>query len=300
MSTGSDQQLNDVQTYPSHHAVVGGISVRRALPQRTRRTVGPWCFADHLGPASVTANDGLDVGPHPHVGLQTVTWLIDGHVLHQDSLGTEQMIRPGELNLMTAGHGIVHAEETAASFRGVLEGIQLWIAQPDRTREAAPAFAHYDNLPRVELGSTTTTVVLGELLGSTSPARRDSELIGLDLDLRATATLPLRSTFEHAVIVLRGSVQVGTTVAEPGSLVYVAPGIDELRLAVRDPSRAMVIGGRPFEEPLVMWWNFVARRRDELAAAYQSWTTSDGRFAAVASKLAPIEAPVPYWLRSER
>src|SRR4051794_9752091 len=146
----------------SRTATVGGVTVRRALPRRTRRTVGAWCFADHMGPAAATENEGLDIGPHPHIGLQTVTWLIDGKVLHRDSLGSEQLIAPGQLNLMTSGAGIAHAEETSGTYVGQLHGIQLWVALPERTRNGGSAFEHHRELPQVDLDRAVATVLLGE------------------------------------------------------------------------------------------------------------------------------------------
>src|SRR3954453_1720353 len=138
----------------SREAQVGALPVRRALPRRARRTVGAWCFVDHMGPISVTDERGVDLGPPPHTGLQTVTWLLDGEILHRDSLGSEQIIRPGQLNLMTAGHGVAHAEAATGRYEGALHGVQLWVAQPSSTRDGEPAFEHHAELPRVELGSS--------------------------------------------------------------------------------------------------------------------------------------------------
>ena len=163
-----------VEITPSHEARVGELTVRRALPRRTRRTVGPWCFADHMGPADVTEGTGPDVGPHPHMGLQTVTWLLDGQVLHKDSLGSEQAITPGQLNLMSAGGGIAHAEEATGHYRGTLEGIQLWIAQPDATRHGPSAFEHHAELPQVDLVGGIATVLIGSFAGAASPARQSA------------------------------------------------------------------------------------------------------------------------------
>src|SRR3954454_24692696 len=167
-----------VEVTESHEAVVGRFTVRRALPRRGRRTVGAWCFADHMGPADVIENSGLDVGPHPHMGLQTVTWLIDGQVLHRDSLGSEQVIEPGQLNLMTSGGAVSHAEEATGHYCGTLEGIQLWVAQPNGTRYGAPAFEPHAALPRCDVDGGVATVLLGEFDGLASPARRDTELVG--------------------------------------------------------------------------------------------------------------------------
>ncbi len=204
----------DIEVTDSSEATVGGFTVRRALPRRGRRTVGAWCFADHMGPADVTEGTGLDVGPHPHMGLQTVTWLLDGQALHKDSLGSEQVLAAGQLNLMTAGAGVAHAEEATGHYRGTLEGIQLWIAQPEATRHGSADFEHHADLPTVELPGAIATVLVGDVLGARSPARHDTPLVGADLDVHADVTVPLRADFEHAFIVLRGTVAIdGTPVA---------------------------------------------------------------------------------------
>ena len=194
-----------VEITTSRLAEVGRMPVRRALPRRERRTVGPWCFADHMGPAPVTETAGLDIGPHPHTGLQTVTWLLSGEALHRDSLGTEQLIRAGQLNLMTAGHGVAHSEEATGRYRGVLHGVQLWVAQPERTRHGAAAFEHHAELPRVELDNAVATVLVGGFAGAASPARRDSPLVGVDGALRpGSGAWPLEPAFEYALVVLDG------------------------------------------------------------------------------------------------
>ena len=287
--------MTDVEVTASHEAQVGRFTVRRALPRRGRRTVGAWCFADHMGPADVTEGSGLDVGPHPHMGLQTVTWLLDGQALHKDTLGSEQVITPGQLNLMTAGHAVAHAEEATGHYRGTLEGIQLWIAQPDRTRSGEAAFEHHADLPQRDLDGAVATVLVGDLDGTRSPARHDTPLIGVDLDLRAATTVPLRPDFEYALVVMRGSLAVDGTPATPGHLAHLGLGRDEVRLDVTEPTRAILLGGEPFPEPLTMWWNFVARTRDEIDAAYASWRDQDDRFGRVRSSLPVIPAAPPFW-----
>ncbi|MPY94094.1 MAG: pirin family protein [Acidimicrobiia bacterium] len=279
---------------------VGAVKVRRALPRRGRRTVGAWCFADHMGPASVTPERSIDVGPHPHIGLQTVTWLTAGEILHRDSLGSEQVIRPGQLNLMTAGAGVSHSEE-ASGYRGELEGIQLWVAQPEATRHGAPAFEHHADLPQVDLLGATATVVVGELAGATSPARRDTDHVGLVLAVRAgRASLPLRAEYEHCLVVLDGEVEVDGTVVAPGQLAYLGTGRDELVPATRADATAMLLGGLPFEDDVLMWWNYVGRTTDEIDAAHRSWQADDGRFGRVASPLARISASAPPWAAADR
>ncbi len=279
-------------------ATVGRLTVRRALPTRGRRTVGAWCFADHMGPADVTEESGLDVGPHPHIGLHTVTWLIDGQALHKDSLGSEQVIKPGQLNVMTAGHGVAHAEEATGHYRGALEGIQLWVAQPEATRHGDPAFEHHADLPRIELRSGVATVLVGEFAGQMSTARRDTPLVGVDLDLRGGTSVPLDRSFEHGLVVLRGAALVDGDVLTPGRFAYLPPGRDELPLETSAPARIMLLGGAPFESRIEMWWNFVARSREELAAAYRSWESHDDRFGRVESALPRIPTAAPFWLQT--
>jgi quercetin 2,3-dioxygenase len=286
---------SDLEIRPSHHASVGAFDVRRALPQRGRRTVGPWCFADHLGPADVIAEHGLDIGPHPHTGLHTVTWLTSGEALHRDSLGSEQVIAPGQLNLMTAGHGVSHAEEATGRYSGHLEGIQLWVAQPEATRHGPSAFAHVADPPRTDIKEGVATVFLGTFEGVTSPARLDVDLVGAELDVRGTVRSALRTDFEYALVVLEGALEVRGATLAPGNLGVVAPNLDELEVRSREATRAILIGGAPLGETIFMWWNFVARNRDEVNAMRESWQRGDDRFGRVASTLARIDAPAPYW-----
>lgn len=284
-----------VEVTESREAMVGRQRVRRALPRRARRTVGAWCFVDHLGPGTPEESAEVGIGPHPHIGLQTVTWLVDGELRHRDSLGSDQVIRPGELNLMTAGHGVAHAEE-ATAYRGRFEGVQLWVAQPEATRHGAAAFEHHVELPILELDRTTATVLVGALGPATSPARRDTDHLGVDLALRpGTSVLPVDPSHELALVVLDGAVSVDGTVAEPGHLAHLGLGRDELPLTVTESARALLIGGTPFEAPVVMWWNFVARAREEVVAAKAAWNGHDERFGTFTSVLDRIPAPDLPW-----
>lgn len=283
----------------SRDEVVGNIRVRRALPTRGRRTVGAWCFADHMGPADVTETHGLDIGPHPHCGLHTVTWLLEGRVLHRDSLGSEQVIAPGQLNLMTAGRGVSHSEEAVDDYRGRLHGIQLWVAQPSSTRDGPAAFEHHADLPADEIDDATVNVLVGSLGGLTSPAHRDTEIVGAQLALRGSCTIPLRADFEHALIVLDGSVRAGEHTIVPGALAHLQPGRDELTVHGDAGAIVMLLGGVPFDERLTMYWNFVARSRNEVDAAVEAWNADDGRFGTVESVLARIPSPTPFWQSNE-
>ncbi|MEW6472057.1 MAG: pirin family protein [Actinomycetota bacterium] len=277
---------------------VGGIPVQRSLPQRGRRTVGAWCFVDHFGPADVPLVS-MQVGPHPHIGLHTVTWVLDGEVLHRDSLGSEQLIKPGQLNLMTAGRGVAHAEESPSGATGTLHGLQLWVAQPESTRFGAPAFEHHSFLPAAEAGGVVATVLVGELAGARSPARVDSPLVGADLVVGGPGTLPLDPAFEHGLLVVDGPVSVGGLSVAPGAFAYFAPGRSELGLqpAGDGPARALLVGGAPFEEPVLMWWNFVARTKEEMVQARQDWEAASDRFGPVETELGRMPAPPPLWDR---
>jgi redox-sensitive bicupin YhaK (pirin superfamily) len=278
-------------------ATVGTMTVQRALPRRTRRTVGAWCFVDLFGPASVTEENGVDIGPHPHMGLHTVTYLLDGQVLHRDSLGSEQVIRPGQVNLMTAGRGVVHAEEPTGHYRGTMQGVQLWVAQPAETRGGAADFAHLAELPTVAIGAAEASVLVGTLGGASSPARQDTPLVGADLRLPpGEVELPLEPTYEHALVVLSGSLLVEGRLVERTRTAYVGVGRASIGLAAPAGARVLLLGGTPFGEQLLMWWNFVGRTREEVGEASRQWAAEDEeRFGRVATKLARVPAPPVPW-----
>ncbi|MEV4709135.1 pirin family protein [Actinoplanes sp. NPDC049316] len=263
------------------------MEVVRTLPNRHRRMVGAWCFLDAYGPHDLTTASGMRVGPHPHIGLQTVSWLVQGEILHRDSLGNLQEIRPGSLNLMTAGRGISHSEETPGTHGPVLQGVQLWVALPAADRDVAPSFAHHDDLPVVTAAGLTATVLMGELAGATSPARCHTPLVGAEITLAAgsDARLPLRPGFEYAVLALDGEAAVAGTPVKPGPLLYLGTGRSSLALSAGIESRVLLLGGEPFEEKLVMWWNFVGREHEEIVAAREAWEAreaeaSEGREAS--------------------
>ncbi|HKJ55532.1 MAG TPA: pirin family protein [Nitriliruptoraceae bacterium] len=291
--------LGEVEVREGRPAEVGGMGIVRVLPTKRRRTVGAWCFTDLMLPGDELEPDPMEVGPHPHIGLATVTWLLDGEAVHTDSLGTEQAIRPGQLNLMTAGHGIAHAELGAPE---PLRGVQLWIAQPEETRHGANAFEHHAELPQFEVAGATGSVLLGTLAGATSTARADTPLVGAQVSLRPGQTmLPIDPGFEHAVVPLDNRVKVGEDVVEHGWLAAVPPGPDALPLEANDVgATVLLLGGMPMDDPVVMWWNFVARDRDEITAAWRDWQAhDDDRFGPVPSGLERIDAPAPPWVRSD-
>jgi hypothetical protein len=278
-------------------AHVADLPVRRVLPTRGRRTIGAWCFLDHMGPATFGPGGGMAVPPHPHIGLQTVTWLFEGSALHRDSLGSEQLVRPGQLNLMTAGAGIAHAEEDPDGSGGSLHGMQLWVAQPSSSRSGPSSFEHVVDLPQVELPHGAATVLVGAFADATSPARRDTDHAGIELDLRrGTTELPLDPAYEYGLVVATGALTVDGTRLAPGAVGYLPAGSDELAVTTDGPARVLLIGGVPFAEQVVMWWNFVARTHDELADAYRDWASSADRFGAVASPLPRVGIGPPPWL----
>ncbi|WP_406691020.1 pirin family protein [Saccharopolyspora sp. ID03-671] len=256
--------------------------VGRTLPNRDRRMVGAWCFTDFYGPADITGQAGMQVPPHPHTGLQTVSWLLDGQVLHRDSLGNVQLIEPGQLNLMTAGHGISHSEESPADHSAILHGVQLWVALPADQRGVDPHFEHHDDLPVITTSEGTATVLMGSLLGGTSPAKCYTPLVGAELLINPgrTMRIPVEAGFEHAVLALSDITVNGREVAT-GDMLYVGTGGDDVTIGSAGEGRAMLLGGVPFEEEIVMWWNFVGRTHDEVAGARAEWERgrekSDGR-----------------------
>jgi redox-sensitive bicupin YhaK (pirin superfamily) len=283
--------------------------VRRTLPQRERSLIGAWCFVDHYGPDLVSESGGMKVAPHPHTGLQTVSWLFTGEIEHRDSVGSHAMVRPGEVNLMTAGHGISHSEVSTPGTTE-LHGAQLWVALPDAHRDTAPAFEHHAP-PPVHAPGVEARVFLGSLLGSTSPVATFTPLLGAELVLEpgASVTLDVDATYEHGVLVDLGDVTVEGVAAGRGDLAYVAPEHSALTLvAGGEGARVLLLGGPPFGEAIVMWWNFVGRTHEEVVAYREAWQAQvtagtdtvvgdsqevgDGRFGIVlGDHLPPIPAP---------
>ncbi|MFK4066580.1 pirin family protein [Streptomyces sp. NPDC029674] len=258
------------------------MTVRRTLPQRARSLIGAWCFVDHYGPDDVAETGGMDVAPHPHTGLQTVSWLFTGEIEHRDSLGTHAFVRPGELNLMTGGHGISHTE-VSTPHTTVLHGVQLWVALPDEHRHAARDFQHYTP-PPVEVSGAEVRVFLGELAGTASPVRTFTPLLGAELVLQphATTTLAVDTRFEHGLLVDQGRVTMAGTPLNPAELGYLAPGHDTLTLTndTDTAARLILLGGTPFEEEIIMWWNFIGRSHEDIAQARSDWMTGT-RFGEV-------------------
>ncbi|MDX3233027.1 pirin family protein [Streptomyces sp. ME19-01-6] len=267
------------------------MKVRRTLPQRARTLIGAWCFADHYGPDDVAASGGMDVAPHPHTGLQTVSWLFSGEIEHRDSLGSHAFVRPGELNLMTGGHGISHSEVSTPRTT-VLHGVQLWVALPEAHRHTDRDFQHYvpRAIPLTGEGPAgdgpvgEARVFLGSLAGDTSPVPTFSPLLGAELILEphATVSLAIDPRFEHGVLLDRGEVRMADTPLSPADLGYLAPGNGMLELTNTTDSaaRMVLLGGTPFGERIVMWWNFIGRSHEDIAQAREDWMTGS-RFGEV-------------------
>jgi redox-sensitive bicupin YhaK (pirin superfamily) len=280
------------------------MTVRRTLPTRERTLIGAWCFLDHYGPDDVSDTGGMVVPPHPHIGLQTVSWLFAGEIEHRDSAGHHAMVRPGELNLMTAGGGISHSEiSTPGTSTGTstLHGAQLWLALPEHARNGEPGFEHYAP-PAVTGPGWTARVFLGSLLGSTSPVTTHTPLLGAELVLKtgAALTVPVDPAYELGVLVDTGAVRIEGEQLAVHELGYLAPGAREVELvAGPDGARLLLLGGPPFGEPIVMWWNFVGRSHEEVVAAREDWQAQladggyeDGRFGIpVGDVRDPVPAP---------
>ena len=269
---------------PGKEVLLGeSTRVRRLLPTLGRRLVGAWAFVDHYGPDDVTSSPGMQVPPHPHTGLQTVSWLLEGEVHHRDSLGSDARIRPKELALMTAGHGIAHSEQSPAVHPRYLHGAQLWVALPEAARETAPDFAHHTSLPGFTSDGLTATVLMGSLGGATSPGTAHTPLVGADLDLAAGADveLPLEPDFEYVLLASSGSAEVEDAPLEVGAMLYLGTGRRRVRVRAAEPARLLLLGGEPFEERIVMWWNFVGRSGEEIVEYAQAWNAEDERFGAV-------------------
>ncbi|MEV6352814.1 pirin family protein [Streptomyces hydrogenans] len=267
---------------PRHVRLGESTEVRRLLPNLGRRMVGAWAFVDHYGPDDIADEPGMQVPPHPHMGLQTVSWLHEGEVLHRDSTGCLQTIRPRELGLMTSGRAISHSEESPRPHARLLHGAQLWVALPDAHRHVEPHFQHHADLPTLTAPGLTATVILGSLDGAASPGTTYTPIVGADLALTAgTETgLPLDPDFEYAVLTMSGEVHVDGVPLLPGSMLYLGCGRTTLPLRAASDAGLMLLGGEPFEEEIVMWWNFVGRTDKEIREAREDWMKSD-RFGEV-------------------
>ncbi|MET9593833.1 pirin family protein [Streptomyces sp. NPDC006516] len=278
--------MSGVEVLSAREVPLGGpraMTVRRTLPQRARTFIGAWCFIDHYGPDDVATTGGMDVAPHPHTGLQTVSWLFSGEIEHRDSLGSHALVRPGELNLMTGGHGISHTEVSTPRTT-VLHGVQLWVALPEEHRNTGRDFRHHVPGP-VHRDGAVIRVFLGSLAGDTSPVPSFTPLLGAEIVLgpHASTTLDTDVSFEHGLLVDQGDIRTSGTLLRPAELGYLAPGNATVTLTNESdaPARAVLVGGTPFEEQIVMWWNFVGRSHEDIVRARQDWEAASERFGHV-------------------
>jgi redox-sensitive bicupin YhaK (pirin superfamily) len=277
---------------------LGGFEVRRALPSAQRQMVGPFIFFDQMGPAEFLLGAGMDVRPHPHIGLSTVTYLFDGEIMHRDSLGTERPILPGELNWMTAGRGITHSERTPPELRTAgsrLFGIQSWVALSAKDEEMTPDFVHYDveQMPVLSDDSKTVRVIAGSILGTSSAVQTSSPMFYADVTLRAGAVVPLDADYdERAIYTVVGEIEISGDVFGPAQLLVFRPS-DRITIRARTDARFMMLGGEPMDGPRFIWWNFVSSRKDRIEQAKADWKAA--RFDTVPgdSEFIPLPEPAP-------
>lgn len=263
---------------------VGGIPVARLLPQGKRRTIGAWCFLDHAGPAEFAEDQlGLQVGAHPHTNLQTFTWMLEGEVWHQDSLGFRQLIKPKQVNLMTAGtgatRGIAHTEQTPEHVKS-LHAVQLWIALP-MNQEIAPNFEHYPELPAWSKNGVDYILTTGHYDGHTAPTTQYSALLGMDMQTQTaqTITISAQKGWEYGALVIRGSASTADgTRAGADELLFIEPNGDDFTLQLEAGTHLMLLGGEPLPHPTLIWWNFVADSREALVQAVADWNNHSNRF----------------------
>lgn len=259
---------------------VRGLSVHRTLPQRELPMIGAWCFLDRFDEDHAM----MRVLPHPHTGLQTVTWPLDGDIRHRDSVGSDVVVRPGELNIMTSGRGVSHSEFSTGDEAASMHGLQLWVALPESAASTTAAFEQHTELPVHSAAGLRATVLVGSIGDAVSTATVHSPLLGADVtvDAETDLALPVDASFEHGVLVIDGSVEVDGTELVAGPLLYLAPGRTQLTLRSVGGARFVLLGGTPFPEELVMWWNFVGRSHDEIAEARADWEAGSTRFGSVA------------------
>jgi quercetin 2,3-dioxygenase len=287
-----------LHVYDAIHARISPRNeVLRLLPHKARRMVGAWCFADVYGPTDVRGHEGMSVAPHPHMGLQTVSWLVQGTVVHRDSLGTTALVEPGRVAIMTAGHGIAHSEMSPPDHGPSLHGAQLWVALPEHARHAPPAFELHRPAPVLEAAGLRAQVFVGRLGDVVSPAQGVTPLLGAELAAespqRRVGTVPLDPAYEHVLIPLAGSAAVEGATVGVGQALYLGLNRDELPLQLSADARVLLLGGTPFEEEIVMWWNFVGRTHEDIAQARAQWNAHDPRFGEVSHHPGPERLAAP-------
>lgn len=273
---------------------VRGMKVLRVLPHRNLPTIGAWCFLDRFGPADTR----MRVEPHPHIGLQTVTWPLVGEIRHRDSLGSDADLRRGQLNLMTAGNGISHSEYSIGADPIPLDALQFWVVLPEGARHGAGGFERHTELPQVALSAdegrdATATVVLGEFVGISSPATVHTPIVGAEIEIPAGSRVrvPLRSGWEHGVMLVEGDAVVATHGMTPNDMLYLGDSRDSVEVSSAQGALLFLIGGEPFDDEIVMWWNFAGRTHEEIVEARTEWEAASARFGVVEGHDVRIPAP---------
>jgi redox-sensitive bicupin YhaK (pirin superfamily) len=263
---------------------LGGFEVRRVLPAPKRQMVGPFIFFDQMGPAEFITGQGIDVRPHPHIGLATVTYLFEGQIVHKDSLGTDMDIKSGDVNLMAAGRGIVHSERSGEKDRQrniTLAGIQSWIALPEAIEESPPEFWHYGkkNLPTIEDNGTQVRIIMGSLYGETAPVKTFSDMFYADVMLQSGSKLPIAAEHEErGIYIVEGAIEISGITYDAGRLLVLHP-LENATLTAKSPARLMLMGGEPMDGPRHIWWNFVSSSKERIEQAKEEWRT--GQFDTV-------------------
>ena len=289
----------EAQVYDAIHAMISPRNeVLRLLPHKERRMVGAWCFVDVFGPTDVHGQGGMTVPPHPHMGLQTVSWLVQGTMLHRDSLGTTALVEPGRAAIMSAGNGIAHSENSPADHGPVLHGAQLWVALPESARHGQRAFVLHESAPVWETPGLRARVFVGRLGSTVAAAQGVTPLLGAELSPqsphRRAGSVPLDPAYEHLLVPLAGAVQVCGVEVAAGQAIYLGTDRDEVNLGLSADARVLLLGGPPFEEEIVMWWNFVARTHEEVERARQQWNSGgDPRFGEVSHFPGPERLMAP-------
>jgi redox-sensitive bicupin YhaK (pirin superfamily) len=254
-----------------------GIDIRRTLPHKNLRMIGAWCFVDHYGPTD--QDDAMSVAAHPHVGLQTVSWLFSGLIEHRDSLGSIQKISPGALNIMTSGHGIAHSELSLDN-SSLVHGVQLWTALPESDRDMPPLFEHHQDLPYYKDEALSIRLFVGELKGMKSPAKMYSALIGAEIDVESNVEvdIELQANFEYGVLLVAGDLTINGFENSFGELHYIPAGAVSMALQSRKGAKIVLLGGEPFQEKILMWWNFIGRTQEEIESMRLDWNQQTSRF----------------------
>lgn len=264
------------------------IEINRLLPHKGIRRIGAWVFFDHFGPTEQTT--AMQVGAHPHTGLQTVSWLFSGKVLHHDSVGSKQIIEPSQLNLMTAGQGVAHSEMSLSTHQ--LHAIQLWTCLPESHRNTKPTFEHFAELPAIHSANFDAKVIMGRFLNVTSPATIYTPLVAVEITLKDDALLQLEETYEHGIFAVESDLFIDGHPLLTGHLYYLEAGRKSIKLEVLKPTTIFLIGGEPFTEPIVMWWNFIGRSHEEITEMHSAWNSQSSLYPEFHDEL-NLRIPAP-------